>query len=276
MQFACAKLGCHTFQSNYQHCIAQQAKGGPSCCTLCCTKTRATGSQFWHPLLHTPPGRLPLSEMVTGGGEWPTFRTARAQRTVRPLRAIVWNSKCPPWKGGVFLYGGYFDGGNFVGANFRPRLGLQAPNSFTHTLKCKPMCHRHLHCAADTPKFQQRKFSLPEKRNFRAKVSAPEIFSPHVQPSPLEGAARSKRTPAHCARRQWPHQRLVRPLKCVQWWGGRVSPTKFTEHTRATMARGACGTSTFWPLQSGWGGGGAVSVTTEAGRPSHGAVHGWQ
>ena len=32
------------------------------------------------PCVNPKPKKLP-----TGGGEWPTFRTARAQRTVRPL-----------------------------------------------------------------------------------------------------------------------------------------------------------------------------------------------
>ena len=33
-----------------------------------------------------PCGNPTPKKMPTGGGEWPTFRTARAQRTVRPLR----------------------------------------------------------------------------------------------------------------------------------------------------------------------------------------------
>ena len=32
-----------------------------------------------------PCGNPTPKKLPTGGGEWPTFRTARAQRTVRPL-----------------------------------------------------------------------------------------------------------------------------------------------------------------------------------------------
>ena len=32
-----------------------------------------------------PSGDPTPKKLPTGGGEWPTFRTARAQRTVRPL-----------------------------------------------------------------------------------------------------------------------------------------------------------------------------------------------
>ena len=32
-----------------------------------------------------PCGNLTPKKLPTGGGEWPAFRTARAQRTVRPL-----------------------------------------------------------------------------------------------------------------------------------------------------------------------------------------------
>ena len=35
------------------------------------------------PCSNPTPKKLP-----TGGGEWPTFRTARAQRTVRPLGGV--------------------------------------------------------------------------------------------------------------------------------------------------------------------------------------------
>ena len=33
-----------------------------------------------------PCGNPTPKKLPTGGGEWPTFRTARAQRTVRPLK----------------------------------------------------------------------------------------------------------------------------------------------------------------------------------------------
>ena len=36
-----------------------------------------------------PCGNPTPKKLPTGGGEWPTFRTARAQRTVRPLATIL-------------------------------------------------------------------------------------------------------------------------------------------------------------------------------------------
>ena len=36
-----------------------------------------------------PCGNPTPKKLPTGGGEWPTFRTARAQRTVRPHCAVV-------------------------------------------------------------------------------------------------------------------------------------------------------------------------------------------
>ena len=42
-----------------------------------------------------PCGNPTPKKLPTGGGEWPTFRTARAQRTVRPLKHSTrgWNLK---------------------------------------------------------------------------------------------------------------------------------------------------------------------------------------
>ena len=39
-----------------------------------------------HTTAIVPCGNPTPKKLPTGGGEWPTFRTARAQRTVRPLR----------------------------------------------------------------------------------------------------------------------------------------------------------------------------------------------
>ena len=39
-----------------------------------------------HTMAIVPCGNPTPKKLPTGGGEWPTFRTARAQRTVRPLR----------------------------------------------------------------------------------------------------------------------------------------------------------------------------------------------
>ena len=38
-----------------------------------------------HTTAIVPCGNPTPKKLPTGGGEWPTFRTARAQRTVRPL-----------------------------------------------------------------------------------------------------------------------------------------------------------------------------------------------
>ena len=40
-----------------------------------------------HTMAIVPCGNPTPKKLPTGGGEWPTFRTGRAQRTVRPLRA---------------------------------------------------------------------------------------------------------------------------------------------------------------------------------------------
>ena len=40
-----------------------------------------------HTMAIVPCGNPTPKKLPTGGGEWPTFRTARAQRTVRPLRS---------------------------------------------------------------------------------------------------------------------------------------------------------------------------------------------
>ena len=37
-----------------------------------------------------PCGNPTPKKLPTGGGKWPTFRTAHAQRTVRPLREPNW------------------------------------------------------------------------------------------------------------------------------------------------------------------------------------------
>ena len=52
--------------------------------------------------------------MATGGGQQPTFRTAPAQRTVRPLNVQI------GWVGG--LYRDYFAAKNFGGEG---TLGVQ-------------------------------------------------------------------------------------------------------------------------------------------------------
>ena len=39
-----------------------------------------------HTTAIVPCGNPTPKKLPTGGGEWPTFRTARAQRTVRPLK----------------------------------------------------------------------------------------------------------------------------------------------------------------------------------------------
>ena len=38
-----------------------------------------------HTMAIVPCGNPTPKKLPTGGGEWPTFRTVRAQRTVRPL-----------------------------------------------------------------------------------------------------------------------------------------------------------------------------------------------
>ena len=41
-----------------------------------------------HTTAIVPCGNPTPKKLPTGGGEWPTFRTARAQRTVRPLKTM--------------------------------------------------------------------------------------------------------------------------------------------------------------------------------------------
>ena len=40
-----------------------------------------------HTMAIVPCGNPTTKKLPTGGGEWPTFRKARAQRTVRPLKS---------------------------------------------------------------------------------------------------------------------------------------------------------------------------------------------
>ena len=42
-----------------------------------------------HTMAIVPCGNPTPKKLHTGGGEWPTFRTARAQRTVRPQSTNV-------------------------------------------------------------------------------------------------------------------------------------------------------------------------------------------
>ena len=56
-----------------------------------------------HTMAIVPCGNPTPKKLPTGGGEWPTFRTARAQRTVRPLTwtHLSWAHQCHPllnWK----------------------------------------------------------------------------------------------------------------------------------------------------------------------------------
>ena len=48
-----------------------------------------------HTTAIVPCGNPTPKELPTGGGEWPTFRTARAQRTVRPLMAGTFSQSIP-------------------------------------------------------------------------------------------------------------------------------------------------------------------------------------
>ena len=48
-----------------------------------------------HTMAIVPCGNPTPKKLPTGGGEWPTFRTARAQRTVRPpkqqISTAIWH-----------------------------------------------------------------------------------------------------------------------------------------------------------------------------------------
>ena len=49
-----------------------------------------------HTTAIVPCGNPTPKKLPTGGGEWPTFRTARAQRTVRPLKPYgYWSWSVP-------------------------------------------------------------------------------------------------------------------------------------------------------------------------------------
>ena len=45
-----------------------------------------------HTTAIVPCGNPTPKKLPTGGGEWPTFRTARAQRTVRPQEGAGWKA----------------------------------------------------------------------------------------------------------------------------------------------------------------------------------------